>query len=78
MRALGVMLAVTLLSVSIGCESEHGGGDHALDGTNWRLTGWSASSPDPSRFVITAAFDDSIISGASAVNSYELLIFAEE
>ncbi len=42
----------------------------ALDGTSWRLAGWSASSLDPQAFTITAQFDDGRIGGTSAVNSY--------
>ena len=41
-----------------------------LDGTAWRLTGWSLSSLDPNDFTITAEFADGKISGKSAVNSY--------
>lgn len=42
----------------------------SLNGTTWRLVGWSASSLDPADFNITAAFADGQISGRSAVNSY--------
>jgi heat shock protein HslJ len=41
-----------------------------LDGTAWRLEGWSVSSLYPGDFDITAAFKDGQISGKSAVNSY--------
>ena len=41
-----------------------------LTGTKWKLSGWSDSSLDPSRFDITAEFSESQISGTSAVNSY--------
>lgn len=41
-----------------------------MDGTTWRLTGWTVSSLDPAAFTITAAFADGRISGRSAVNSY--------
>ena len=41
-----------------------------LDGTAWRLTGWSLSSLDPNDFTITAEFADGKISGKSAVNNY--------
>jgi heat shock protein HslJ len=60
--------SVTLLAVA-GC----GGSSSAsptLEGTSWRLTGWTLSSLDPSGFTITAAFADGKISGKSAVNNY--------
>jgi inhibitor of cysteine peptidase len=41
-----------------------------LDGSAWRLEGWSVSSLYPGDFEITAAFDDGRISGKAAVNSY--------
>jgi heat shock protein HslJ len=41
-----------------------------LDGTSWRLSGWTLNSLDPSAFTITAAFKDGRISGRSAVNTY--------
>ncbi len=63
-------LALTLL-VLAGCGGAAGGsGKAALDGTRWRLTGWTLSSPDPRAFTITAAFAGGKISGTSAVNSY--------
>jgi heat shock protein HslJ len=61
-------LSVTLLAVA-GC----GGSSSAsptLNGTSWRLTGWTLSSLDPNGFTITAAFADGKISGKSAVNNY--------
>ena len=41
-----------------------------LEGTAWRLEGWSVSSLYPGDFEITAAFKDGQISGKAAVNSY--------
>jgi heat shock protein HslJ len=61
-------LSVTLLAVA-GC----GGSSSApptLEGTSWRLTGWTLSSLNPEDFTITAAFADGKISGKSAVNNY--------
>jgi heat shock protein HslJ len=61
-------LSVTLLGVA-GC----GGSSSAsptLEGTSWRLTGWTLSSLNPEDFTITAAFADGKISGKSAVNNY--------
>jgi heat shock protein HslJ len=61
-------LSVTLLAVA-GCGGS-GSAPPALNGTSWRLTGWSLSSLDPNGFTITAAFADGKISGMSAVNTY--------
>jgi heat shock protein HslJ len=59
-------------ALASGCESNNGDGasDGTLAGTKWKLTAWSASSSDPSRFTITADFSESRVSGTSAVNSY--------
>lgn len=43
---------------------------HVLDGTAWRLSGWTLSSLDPRDFTITATFADGKISGNSAVTAY--------
>jgi heat shock protein HslJ len=57
--------------VLAGCGSgDDSGGAPSLEGTSWRLTGWSASSLDPTDFAITAQFDDGKIGGTSAVNTY--------
>jgi heat shock protein HslJ len=66
---VAVFVAAVLVTVlaAVGCS---GGGSHALDGTSWRLTGWSVSSLDPNTFTITADFAGGKISGKSAVNSY--------
>ena len=47
-----------------------GASGHALDGTSWRLTGWTLDSLAPDRFTITASFAGGRISGSSAVNTY--------
>lgn len=41
-----------------------------LDGTEWRLVGWSVSSIDPASVTITASFADAQVSGTGGVNSY--------
>ena len=41
-----------------------------LDGTKWKLTGWTLSSLDPKDFAITLAFSGGNISGSGGVNSY--------
>jgi len=56
------MLALAMLA---GCSS---GND--LDGTSWKLVGWTVSSLYPGEFDITATFSDGRISGGSGVNSY--------
>ncbi|HUK77913.1 MAG TPA: META domain-containing protein [Thermoleophilia bacterium] len=71
-RLSGVIVAAVLLAVVLGtagCWSA-GGDTHALDGTSWRLTGWTLSSLDPHDFTITAKFADGRISGSSGVNAY--------
>jgi heat shock protein HslJ len=45
-------------------------GGRGLDGTTWKLSGWTLDSLEPAAFTITAKFADGKISGRSAVNSY--------
>ncbi len=70
-RVLVISLAVSMSLLLAGCDNDS---DHdntsALAGSAWRLTAWADGSLDPSRFTITATFDDSQISGTSAVNLY--------
>jgi heat shock protein HslJ len=66
-----VLLLISTLAIFVfnGCESLvpiQG----ELAGTEWRLSAWSDSSMDPSQFTITADFNESHISGTSAVNYY--------
>ena len=65
---VSLALSAALLAVA-GCGGS-GGDMPTLDGTSWRLSGWSLSSLDPNDFTITAAFADGKISGKSAVNTY--------
>jgi heat shock protein HslJ len=70
-RMMNVLISM-LIALSIfatGCGHDDGN-SNVLAGTDWRLTAWSTGSLDPSQFAITVAFDDSQISGTSAVNSY--------
>ena len=62
------LVAVLALAgvVAAGC----GGDEQQLDGTSWRLEGWSVSSQSPADFEITAAFTSDQISGAAPVNTY--------
>lgn len=64
-------LALTIISILLatGCDA-FGGNGHALDGTRWRLVGWSVSAIDPRDFTTTAVFADGQISGSSAVNTF--------
>ena len=62
------LLAVALMAaVAAGCGGES---SPSLEGTSWKLTGWSISSQDPNDFTITAEFKDGRIGGTSAVNTY--------
>ena len=66
--AAGALLATALLGAALAaCGGESG---PSLEGTAWKLTGWSISSQDPNDFTITADFKDGRIGGTSAVNQY--------
>lgn len=45
------------------------GGD-PLEGTRWKLVGWTLDSIDPADVTITAAFDDGRVTGFSGANIY--------
>jgi heat shock protein HslJ len=64
------LIALSLLELCIFALAGCSGGDSSLDGTQWRLTGWTLSSLDPADFTITAQFSDGNISGSSGVNTY--------
>ena len=61
-------ISVAVLAV-VGCGGS-GSEPATLDGTAWRLTGWTLSSLDPNDFTITAEFAEGKITGKSAVNNY--------
>jgi heat shock protein HslJ len=63
------VLAATVIMTIAGCGGS-GASGRALDGTSWRLTGWTLNSLAPDQFTISAAFADGKISGSSAVNTY--------
>ena len=71
MKKLWILLLTLALAIFVftGCESLVPG-EGELVGTEWRLSAWSDSSLDPSQFTITADFNESHISGTSAVNYY--------
>jgi heat shock protein HslJ len=62
--AVAGMIAVTAVT---GCSGEQ---QPALAGTSWKLTGWAETFSLPADVAITAAFDESKVSGNSGVNSY--------
>ena len=61
-----VLFIVVSLISPVGCTP----GGSSLDGTQWRLTGWTVSSLNPADFTITASFAGGQVSGSSAVNTY--------
>jgi len=63
------LLVVAVALVTVACGGS-GSGAHSLEGTSWRLTGWTLNSLAPDQFTITAAFAAGKISGTSAVNTY--------
>ena len=69
LMAATALLALALAAVAAGCGGS-GGSSPSLEGTAWKLTGWSISSQDPNDFTITAQFADGRIGGTSAVNTY--------
>ncbi len=67
-KALAVVVFVAVgFGVQTGCSSSSGG---ALNGTQWKPTGWTLNSLNPADFTITATFAAGKISGNSGVNSY--------
>ena len=64
------LAAVSLIAVSFialaGCEIT----TSQLEGTQWKLVGWSISSINPADVTITAKFAGGRISGSGGVNSY--------
>jgi heat shock protein HslJ len=65
----GIVLCASALL--LGCDNSANPPSAAsLEGTQWKLSAWSASSLNPADFNVTAAFADGQISGRSAVNLY--------
>ena len=65
------MIGVGLSCVALAaCGSGSSGNAGELNGTAWKLSGWTLSSLKPSAFAITASFADGKISGHSGVNNY--------
>jgi heat shock protein HslJ len=66
-----VITALAIVGLLVVSTSASGSGPKAtLDGTSWKLAGWSISSLYPGDFEITATFSDGRISGKAAVNTY--------
>ena len=65
---VALILLVAVLGMA-GCWSS-GSDTHVLDGTAWRLTGWTLSSLHPNGFTITAKFADGTSFSTSAVTTY--------
>jgi heat shock protein HslJ len=70
--AAAALLVIAAAAVAAGCggSADSGGSAPSLEGTAWKLTGWSISSQDPNDFTITAQFAEGRIAGTSAVNQY--------
>lgn len=67
--AIVVMAGLLALAGLAGCGGSRGPG-HALDGTAWRLSAWSATGLTAGDFTITARFAGGRIEGDSGVNAY--------
>jgi heat shock protein HslJ len=65
-RFAAVLFVGVLLMALIGCSLAA----DPLNGTQWKLVGWTLSSIDPADVTITATFADGKISGSGGVNSY--------
>ena len=70
--AAAALLVLAAAAVAAGCggSGDSGGSAPSLEGTAWKLTGWSISSQDPNDFTITAQFSEGRVAGTSAVNQY--------
>ena len=66
MLAAAVVLVGVSLIALVGCSRA----SSPLDGTRWKLVGWTISSIDPADVTITANFAAGQISGYSGVNTY--------
>ncbi|NLE22230.1 MAG: META domain-containing protein [Actinobacteria bacterium] len=72
-RLRPALLAAAALALALAAAAGAGCGESgspSLEGSAWRLTGWSISGQDPNDFTITAEFKDGRMSGTSAVNQY--------
>jgi heat shock protein HslJ len=60
------LAVAALVAALVGCSAA----GNPLEGTQWKLVGWTISSIDPATVTITAKFADGQVSGNSGVNSY--------
>ena len=67
---LATVFAVLVVALSCSALPGCSRGGSELDGTQWKLIGWSVSSIDPAQIMITAAFADGQVSGNGGVNNY--------
>lgn len=66
-RIIATLLLIAIAAVGLsGCIST----SDPLEGTEWKLTGWTVSSIDPASVTITAEFAEGRLSGNSGVNTY--------
>lgn len=61
-----VVFVAALLTTLVGCAPKKS----ELDGSHWKLSGWTLSSLNPAEFTITAELSGGQISGSSGVNTY--------
>lgn len=69
-RISKTLAGALLLTVSIIAAVEGSSAESPLDGTEWKLIGWTLSTLSPTEFEITAKFAKGQISGNSGVNTY--------
>ena len=65
LSALALLISISMFAL-VGCSNT----PNALDGTQWKLTGWTLNSLNPADFTITAKFTNGQIAGSSGVNTY--------
>lgn len=64
---LAIMVAIVVVTTGCNCTEQK---SPSLEGTSWKLVGWSISSQNPADFTFTAEFDATRMSGKSAINQY--------
>lgn len=67
-RTWKTLAALALVAMVVAVAACASGG--SLDGTSWRLAGWSVSSVGPPQVTITVKFADGRIGGSGGVNTY--------
>ena len=65
LSALALLICISMFALG-GCSNT----SNALDGTQWKLTGWTLNSLNPSDFTITVKFTNGQVAGSSGVNTY--------